>query len=166
VKHSQITIFTLLLLYAAASIFLNILGILEIDSTTFFEYALIFYGVASVYTSFGEKNKVLIFIGSAAFLTGIVLSLPSHFDFIRPLNVFIPSSILIAGISLFIVYFDDTSNKTILLAALILLLAGVIFILAARKVQPVVFGESILKIIEVYWPVLIVISGITIILKR
>ena len=165
-KHSQITIFTLLLLFAAVSVFLNIFGILEIDSTTFFGYGLIFYGVASVYTSFGEKNKVLIFIGSAAFLTGIVISLPSHFDFIHPLNVFIPSSILIAGISLLIVFLDDTSNKTILLAASLLLIAGIIFILAVRNVQPAVFGESILKIIEVYWPVLLVISGITIILKR
>ncbi len=165
-KHSQITIFTLLLLFAAASVFLNIFGILEIDSTTFFGYGLIFYGVASVYTSFGEKNKVIIFIGSAAFLAGIVISLQGHFDFIRPLNIFIPSSILIAGISLFIVFIDDTSNKTVLLAALILLITGIIFILAARNVQPAVFGESVLKIIEVYWPVLLVISGITIILKR
>ncbi len=165
-KHSQITIFTFLLLFAAISAILNIFGILEIDSNTFFGYGLIFYGVASVYTSFGEKNKVLIFIGSAAFLIGIVISLPVHFDFIRPLNVFIPSSILIAGISLLIVFFDDTSNKTILLAALILLTAGIVFILAARGIQPAVFGESILKIIEVYWPVLLVISGITIILKR
>ncbi len=159
-------IFTLLLLFAAVSIFLNIFGILEIDSTTFFGYGLIFYGVASVYTSFGAKNKILIFIGSAVFLAGIVISLPSHFDFIRPLNVFIPASILIAGISLFIVYFDDTSNKVILFAALILLLAGMIFILADRNIQPAVFGESILKIVEIYWPVLLVISGITIILKR
>ncbi len=133
---------------------------------TFFGYGLIFYGVASVYTSFGEKNKILIFIGSAAFLAGILISLPSHFDFIHPMNVFIPSSILIAGISLFIVFFDDTSNKTVLLAASLLVLAGIIFILAARNIQPAVFGESILRIIEVYWPVLLVISGITIILKR
>ncbi len=165
-KHSQILIFTLLLLFAAVSIFLSIFGILEIDSITFFGYGLIFYGVASVYTSFGEKNKVLIFIGSAAFLTGIVISLPSHFDFIHPLNVFIPSAVLIAGISLFIVYFDDTSNRAILLAASILLITGIVFILAARSIQPAVFGESFLKIIEVYWPVLLVISGITIILKR
>ncbi len=165
-KHSQILIFTLLLLFAAVSIFLNLFGILELDSTTFFGYGLIFYGVASVYTSFGEKNKVLIFIGSAAFLAGIVISLPAHFDFISPLNIFIPASILIAGLSLFIVYFDDTSNKTILVAALILLMAGIILILTARTIQPAVFGESILKIVEVYWPVLLVISGITIILKR
>lgn len=165
-KHSQITIFTLLLLFAAVSVLLNIFGVLEIDSVTFFGYGLIFYGIASVYTSFGEKNKVLIFIGSAAFLSGIVISLPSHFDFIHPLNVFIPSAVLIAGISLFIVYFDDTGNRAILLAASILLITGIVFILAARSIQPAVFGESILKIIEVYWPVLLVISGITIILKR
>ncbi len=165
-KHSQITIITFLLLFIVASFILNYTGIIEIDSTDLFGYGLIFYGIATVYTSFGGNNKFLIFLGSVIFLSGIVVSLPAHFDFIRPLNIFIPSSILIAGISLFIVYFDDTNNKAVLFASLILVIAGMIFIFTARQVQLGVFGESILKIIEVYWPVLLVISGITIILKR
>ena len=165
-KHSQITILALILLFIVALILLNISGITEIDSKELIGYGLIFYGVSTVYTSFGEKNKFLIFIGSAIFLSGIMISLPAHFDFIRPMNIFIPSSILIAGISLFIVYVDDTNNKTILFASIILTIAGIIFILAARQIQVVIFGESILKIIKVYWPVLLVISGITILLRR
>ncbi len=165
-KHSQISILAFLLLFVAASILLNYTGLVEINSTDLLGYGLIFYGVATVYTSFGGNNKFLIFFGSVIFLSGIVVSLPAHFDFIRPLNIFIPSSILIAGISLLIVYFDDINNKAILVASIILVIAGIIFILAARQVQFAVFGESILKIIEVYWPVLLVISGITIILKR
>jgi hypothetical protein len=153
-------------LFLVALIILNITGLTAIDSKELVGYCLIFYGIATVYTSFGRENKILIFIGSVIFLSGIVISLPAHFDFIRPLNIFIPSSILIAGISLFIVYVDDTKNKTILFSSLILLIAGIIFILAARQIQVVIFGESILKIIEVYWLVLLVISGITIILKR
>ena len=165
-KHSQITILTFLILLIAASILLNILGIIEFDSRELFGYSFIFYGVATVYTSFGERNKFLIFLGAVIFLSGIAISLPAHFDFIRPVNIFIPSSVLIAGISLFIVYFDDTKNKTILFASLILIVTGLIFILSARNIQPVVFIESVLKIVEVYWPVLLIISGITIILKR
>jgi hypothetical protein len=166
VKHSQITILALILLFIVALILLNISGITEFDSTELIGYGLIFYGIATVYTSFGEKNKFLIFIGSVIFLSGILISLPTHFDFIRPMNIFIPSSVLITGISLFIVYFDDTNNKTILFASIILTIAGIIFIIAARQIQIVIFGESIIKIIGVYWPVLLVICGITILLKR
>lgn len=165
-KHSQITILAFIFLFIIISIILNMLGLVEIESGDFLGYILIFYGIATVYTSFGERNKFLIFIGSVLFLSGIVLSLPSHFDFVRPLNIFIPSAILIAGISLFIVYFDDTKNKAVLFASLLLTIAGSIFIISARQIQISVLGESILKIIEVYWPVLLVISGITIILKR
>ena len=165
-KHSQITILALILLFIVALILLNISGITEFDSTELIGYGLIFYGIATVYTSFGEKNKFLIFIGSVIFLSGILISLPTHFDFIRPMNIFIPSSVLITGISLFIVYFDDTNNKTILFASIILTIAGIIFIIAARQIQVVIFGESIIKIIGVYWPVLLVICGITILLKR
>jgi hypothetical protein len=108
----------------------------------------------------------LIFIGAALFLTGIVISMPVHFDFVRPLNLFVPASMLIAGIGLFMAYFDEVKNKSILIAAVILTAAGIIFIMISRSIQLSIFGESILKIIEVYWPVLIIISGITIILKR
>jgi len=166
VKHSQITILAFLLFFIVLSIILNIAGITDIESNELWGYGLIFYGIATVYTSFGGRNKFLIFIGSVIFLSGIVISLPAHFDFIRPLNIFIPSSVLITGISLFIVYLDDTDSKSILFASLILLAAGLLFIIAARQIQIPVFGESILKVIEVYWPVLLVISGITIILKR
>lgn len=165
-KHSQITILALISLFIIVAVILNISGLIEISPKELFGYIMIFYGIATVYTSFSEENKFLIFIGSVIFLSGIVISLPSHFDFIKPLNIFVPSSILITGISLFIVYFDNTKNKTILLASLILTVAGLIFILAARQIQIEVFGESILKIIEVYWPVFLIISGITVILKR
>ncbi len=165
-KHSQITILAFLLLFIVLSIILNITGITDIEPRELWGYGFIFYGIATVYTSFGSRNKFPIFIGSVIFLSGIVISLPVHFDFIRPLNIFIPSSVLIAGISLLIVYLDDRDSKSILFASLILLAAGLIFIVAARQIQIPVFGESILKVIEVYWPVLLVISGITIILKR
>jgi hypothetical protein len=166
VKHSQITILTFLILLIVGSIILNILGIIELDNRELFGYSFIFYGVATVYTTFGEKNKFLIFLGAVIFLSGIVITLPAHFDFVRPVNIFIPSAVLIAGISLFVVYIDDTKNKTILFASLILTITGIIFILSARNIQPAVYIESILKIIEVFWPVLLIISGITIILKR
>ena len=165
-KHSQIIILTILLLLIVVAILLNLLNILMIDPRELFGYGLIFYGIATVYTTFGEGNKLLIFIGAALFLTGIVISMPVHFDFVRPLNLVVPASMLIAGISLFMAYFDEVKNKSILIASVILTAAGIIFIMISRSIQLSIFGESILKIIEVYWPVLIIISGITIILKR
>ena len=165
-KHSQIIILTILLLLIVVAILLNLLNILMIDPRELFGYGLIFYGIATVYSTFSEGNQLLIFIGAALFLTGIVISMPVHFDFVRPLNLVVPASMLIAGISLFMAYFDEVKNKSILIASVILTAAGIIFIMISRSIQLSIFGESILKIIEVYWPVLIIISGITIILKR
>jgi hypothetical protein len=166
VKHSQITILVFILLFIVASILLNITGIAHIVPADLIGYSLIFYGVATVYTSFGNKNKFFVFAGSVIFLGGILISLPAHIDFIRPLNILIPSSILIAGISLLIVYFDDVNNKSVLIASIILIAAGIVFIFTAREIHFLMFGESILRIIRDYWLALLVISGITIILKR
>lgn len=165
-KHSQITILVFIILFIVGAILLNLTGIARIVPADLIGYGLIFYGVATVYTSYGNNNKFFTFAGSAIFLSGILISLPAHFDFIRPLNILIPASLLIAGISLLIVYFDDTNSKSILIASIILIIAGIIFVLTVREIQFAIFGQSILRIIRDYWLVLLVISGITIVLKR
>jgi hypothetical protein len=165
-KHSQITILTLVLLLFVAAVFLKLLNLIDLDSTELFSYGFILYGVATVYTSFGENNKFILFFGSAVFLSGILLSLPAHFEFVKPLNLFLPSSILIIGISLLIVYFDNTQNKSILVTSVVLLASGFVLIFLSRNIQFSIYLEAIVDIINVYWPALLIVSGVTIILKR
>ena len=165
-KHSQITILTLVLIFFVAAVFLRLLDLINLDSTELFAYGFILYGVATVYTTFGEKNKFLLFAGSVVFLAGIVISLPQHFEFVKPLNIFLPSSALILGIALLIVFLDDTKNKAIMIASFILIIAGFVLVFISRSVQLSVYFESVIDFIIVYWPVLLIVSGVTIILKR
>ncbi|HSD62571.1 MAG TPA: hypothetical protein VLB50_02200 [Ignavibacteriaceae bacterium] len=166
VKQFQFAILTFILLFFIAATLLRLIGLLTLYSTELFGYAFILYGIATVYTTFGENYKVLLFAGAAIFLIGILISLPAHFDIIQISNLYIPSAILIGGISLFVVYFDDTTNPVVLIASIILLLSGIILVIVSRTVYVTIFLESILDFIAVYWPVLLIVSGITIILRR
>lgn len=166
VKQFQFAILTFILLFFIAATLLRLIGLISLDSTELFGYAFILYGIATVYTTFGEKYKTLLFAGAAIFLLGILISLPSHFDIIQVSNLYVPSAILIGGISLFVVYVDDISNSLILIASLVLLLSGIILIILSRTILISVFLESILDFIVVYWPVLLIVSGITFILRR
>ncbi len=166
VNQFQITILTFILLFFIAAMLLRFINLIALDSIELYGYSFILYGIATVYTTLGEGNKILLFFASVIFLLGIVISLPAHFDIIQSSNLLIPSAILIGGVSLFIVYFDDTENKTILVASLMLLIAGVIIIFVSRTISFSLFLESILDFVTIYWPVLLIVSGITIILKR
>lgn len=166
VKQFQFAILTFILLLFVAATVLRLLGLIALDSSELFGDAFILYGIATVYTTFGENNRLLLFIGAAVFLFGIVISLPAHFEIIQISNMYVPSALLIGGISLLVVYFDDRPNSTILIASMILLLSGIILVFVSRTVQMTVFLGSILDFILVYWPVLLIVSGITIILRR
>ena len=166
VKQFQITILTFLLLFFIAATLLRIINVIALDVEELYGYGFILYGIATVYTTFGEENKVMLFLGSVIFLLGIVISLPAHFDIIRISDLFLPSALLIGGISLFVVYLDDTKNIILLIASFILLLSGTVLVFISRTIIIPVFFESILDFIVVYWPVLLIVSGITIILKR
>jgi hypothetical protein len=166
VKQFQFTILTFLLLFLVAAMLLRTINIITLDPTELYGYGFILYGIATVYTTFGEGNKFLLFLGSVLFLLGIIISLPAHFEIVGLSNMYVPSAVLIAGISLFVVYFDNTENNTILIASLILLIAGVVLIFLLREIQFLVFLESIPDFIAVYWPILLIVSGITFILRR
>jgi hypothetical protein len=166
VKQFQITILTFLLLFFIAATLLRIINVIALDVEELYGYGFILYGIATVYTTFGEENKVMLFLGSVIFLLGIVISLPAHFDIIRISDLFLPSALLIGGISLFVVYLDNTKNIILLIASFILLLSGTVLVFISRTIIIPVFFESILDFIVVYWPVLLIVSGITIILKR
>lgn len=166
VKQFQYVILTFVLLLFIAATLLRLVGLISLDSKELFGDAFILYGIATVYTTFGENNRLLLFAGSAIFLIGILISLPTHFEIIQFSNLYIPSAVLIAGISLLIVSFDDKANPLILMASLILVLVGTILVIVSRTVQVTVFLGSILDFILFYWPVLLIVSGITIILRR
>jgi len=166
VKQFQITILTFLLLFFIGATLLRIVNLISLDPAELYGYGFILYGIATVYTTFGEENRTVLFIGSVVFLVGIAISLPVHFDIIGISHLYIPAAVLIGGISLLIVYIDDLKNKVILTGAVILIIAGIVLIFISGKIYGTTFLKSIPDFIAVYWPVLLIAAGITYILKR
>jgi hypothetical protein len=166
VKHFQITILTFLLLFFIGATLLRIVNLISLAPAELYGYGFILYGIATVYTTFGEENRTVLFLGSVVFLVGITISLPIHFDIIGISHLYIPAALLIGGISLLIVYIDDFKNTVIFAGAIILILAGILLIIISEKIYGTVFLKSIFDFIVEYWPVLLIAAGITYILKR
>ena len=123
-KHHWIFLYIISFVFLA--ILLKAFGIISIENAEILSYALICYGVSSVFLSFGASRRGRLFTGTIIFLVGIILFIRNHFAFIDDSAIILPSVFYILGISFLIIYIDELNHKVPLYAALIFIITGII----------------------------------------
>ena len=160
------SIITYLLVLLALSILLKIVGVIDVSYTELAGYALIFYGIGSVYVSMGKNNKKLLFIGAVLFLVGVELSIASSYDFLKLSNVVLPSIFFILGTAFLVLFIDELSNKLLLAISVIFLISGIFFFTKLGTFNPGDLFKSVLSISMKYWPVIIIITVLILLLNK
>ncbi len=155
-----------LLTFLAISIIFKIFGIINAGTAEIFGYACIFYGTSVVYTSFGKKQKKILFIGSSVFLIGIILFLLSNFEFANPSRLVFPVIILISAISAFMLFLEDREDRYALFSSITLLAAGIILTLITGAPNFPAFINALANILLKYWVVLLIAAGIIFLISR
>lgn len=162
-KHS---IITYLLVFLVLSILLKIVGIINISITELAGYALIFYGIGTVYVSMGKNKKKFLFIGAVSFLVGVELFITSNYDFLKISNIVLPSIFFILGTAFLVLFIDDFSNKLLLAISVIFLISGIFFFTKLGTFNPNDFLKSTLSISMKYWPIIIIVTALILLLKK
>lgn len=155
---------TYLLIFLALSIILELFNLINFEGTELISYVFIFLGIGSVYLSFGRGKGIIIFFGSLIFLTGLILFLFNNFEFTDPYGIIFPAVFLVFGISALMVFFDNMENKVMLLTSLIFILTGFIFTMVIGSLSFTEFVNSIVNITLSYWPVILIVLGIILII--
>ena len=155
-----------LITFLAVLIFLRTLGFITISDSELIGYGLMIYGLSIFYSSYIKRIKLLLFIGSVIFLSGVVLFLIGNFELWNIDNLLIPASLLIFSIGLFMVYLSDTSKKSMLYLALILLTAGIGAMALVSKTGIDGYFENILLITKIYWPVIIILFFVVVLVNK
>jgi hypothetical protein len=138
------------------AVILKVVGLLIISKEEILAYTFIFYGISSVYLFMGKNKKFRLFLGTMAFLIGIVFFIINNFEIISLTRIIFPSVILIPGIGCLILYIDHTDDKIILWASLILILIGLVYSVSFGTMKLGFFMDSIYKIILKYWIIVII----------
>ena len=120
-KNQSIIVY--LLVFTALSVLLKIVGLINSSFIELASYALIFYGVGTVYVSMGKNKKNLLFIGAASFLVGIELFIISNYDILKLSHIVLPSIFFILGTAFLVLFIDDLSNNLLLAISVIFLIA-------------------------------------------
>ncbi len=155
-----------LLTFLVLSIILRLFGIINIESTELVGYALIFYGISLVYTSFGQNRAGVLFTGSLLFLVGFLLYLLNNFNFANKKDIIFPSVLFILGINFLMLFFDDPAKKNFLAISAALVLSAIIVTIVLGSITFQSFLSTISDIAVKYWPVLLVSVLLLIIIHR
>ena len=155
-----------LLIFLALATALKLVGVIDVQSIELIGYAMLFYGINLVYTTFGKRERGVLFAGTSLFLIGLLIFFTNHFEFLNEREIIFPSILFIAGIGFLMLFFDDTSRKNFFFISAILIFAATAVTAILGNITLPLFFNSIIKITSKYWPVALIAIGLIIIINR
>lgn len=155
-----------LIIFLALTLLLKFLGIINITYYELAGYVLIFYGVGIVYTSMGLNKKISLFLGVILFFTGLLIFVINNYDITKFSNIVLPSIFFILGAGFLVLFIDDYDNKLLAVISVIFFISGIFFFLKLGTFSFSDFIKSILSIITKYWPLVLIITAIIVLLNK
>jgi membrane-bound ClpP family serine protease len=152
-------------IFIIVSLILSFLNILSISFTNILSYSLITIGIALVYSEVIKQNRLLIFIGSVVFLTGIFFLITENFEVNATSGMRLPFILIFSGSGLLMVHISTPTKKIILLASVILLSAGLALLLIDSHWKLDSFIQSVLSVVIYLWPIAIIILILVLLLQ-
>ena len=164
IKNQLIGILTVI--FIIITVLLNIFDIAYISGKNIFGYSFIILGSSLTYTAFIQNKKTIVFIGSATFLSGVLLIILDNFEIYIRLDFVLPIILLVAGCSLLMTYLTDFAKRILLILALIFLAAGFALLIFQKSFDFEIYYRSVLSIIFVYWPIILIMIFVIIIINK
>jgi len=156
----------LTVLFIIISVLLNIFEIAYVSSNDIFGYSFIILGSSLAYTSFIQNKKTIVFIGSATFLSGVLLIILDNFEIYIHQDFVLPIILLVAGCGLLMTYLTDFAKRILLLLTVIFLTTGFALLIFQKSFDFRIYYRSVLSIISVYWPIILIMIFVIIIINR
>lgn len=163
-KHQSIISYLLILLIFL--ILLKITGIINLHNVELLGYVFIFFGLSYTFNSFGSNRKGVLFASTIIFLVGLVLFIISNFEIQHISKLIIPSSLMIIGIGLLMIYIDGGQKTYLLLLSLLFIAAGIIITITHGEISFPSFISSFIRVVEKYWPLILIFGGIFFLFRK
>lgn len=163
-KHQSIISYLLILLLFL--ILFKITGFINIHNVELLGYVFILFGLSYVFNSFGNNRKGVLFTSTVIFLVGLVLFIISNFEIQQLSELIIPSSLMIVGIGILMIYIDGNQVTYILILSLLFIAVGIIITITHGEITFHSFYSSFLRVTEKYWSVVLIFVGIFLLFRK
>ena len=146
--------------------FLGNTGYLRIETEEIYGLVMIFFGLPSAYLAMNEGRRGRLFFSSVLFFVGILFFVKDKFDLIDTRGLVFTSILFIAGAVLFLLFIDNPKEKIYLFAGIILMGLGYVSAVAFKNLGVFTITNKAANIASDYWPIILIIFGITVFLNR
>lgn len=130
-------------------------GTLNASILSIISYILIVSGIGFFYSSYIKKYLTGVVLGSVLFLSGSVIFVFTKYEILGFGKVFIPSSLIILGVSLLIGNLLLRINKTSLILSTVTIIGGVWLIIERGTANLDLFISAAFAILKNYWLIII-----------
>ena len=146
--------FYLLIIFIVVTL-LSLLGFVSLSSLDIAAYACLFWGLSFFYSSYLKQYKVGIALSSILFLTGTILLVFVRFEILNFGTVFVPSALVVIGISLLIANLLTKTNRVSVLFSVLSLFAGIWLVISRGTATVELYLSSVYAIAKDYlWIIL------------
>lgn len=156
----------LVLGFIIVSVLLSLFGLIDIRTEDVFGYAIIILGLSLVYPAFKTDQKLMVFVGSGIFLTGMAMLVFGSFELNANEKFITPLLLIIMGISLFMVYISDTSRKLFFIISMITATSGVVLLYFQKPFGILKLIQSVIPVLGTVWPIFLILVVIAILIRR
>lgn len=157
--------FYLLILFIFVT-FLSLLGIVSLSALDIAAYACLFWGISLFYSSYLKQYQVGIVLSSVIFLTGTILFVFTQFEILNFGTVFIPSALIVIGISLLIANLLIKANTISVLFSILSLFAGIWLLISRGTATAELYLSAVFSIARGYWIIILFLPGIIFLAAR
>lgn len=154
-----------IIMFIIVSLLLSFLNILSISFQDILSYSLLTIGISLVYSEAMRQNRLLIFLGSLVFLTGIFFLVTENFDVQISEGMILPILLIFSGSGLLMVHISTPTKKIYLIVSVILLSAGLALLIFKSNWNVNSFNQSLLSVLNFLWPVAILIVILVLLLR-
>lgn len=164
---TKANIISILLIAFLVIIFvLSGVGVINVSFPEIIYFLLIASGIGLVYIGIENKTSVIIFSGTGLFLLGVLLLTNLNFN-VKIENLdYVSIVLLIATASFLMIYIGNPIKKRNLIISLVLFISASILIVTQTTFEFKVFLQSILPLLNIYWPAIIIFLILVILLRR
>lgn len=153
----------LVLVLLGVALLLNQMNIIHVGGMALVWLGLLVYGAALVIRSFINNDRSKVFFGTLCFLTGMLFSLRKAGLISGAFSIYFPAFIIIVGFAFFMLFVYNPKDWHLLIPSFVFLALGAALMLTHLGYW---YSRDVWRAIASYWPVLLIIVGATMLLRR
>ncbi len=157
--------FYLLIIFIIVTL-LSLINIISIDANNIAAYTLMIGGITFFYSSFIKEYKTGITLGSIIFLSGSLFFVFTKFEIWNFKSVFMPSALIIIGLSLLISNLLARIHNLSFLVSVLCMFAGVWLLIIRGTATTGLYLSAVIEIAKSYWVIILFLAGIILLTTR